>query len=354
MDKHPFVEKYNPDNYQPEVYDFTADFSDSEISEIADYFNQQPIDQALNNLSHSVQSKYKKYKYKKRQKRYSALDKNTIKQKQIVDCYGYTIATSQILELLNIHHQIAFANTHSFVIAEAEKKPFIVDSYLPCISGPISPLTICHKDCLASEVFSINLYEHSLNNCKISSPNNFLRENPWIRFSKNANKLGSSDREDLQPNANPSLIVRTFEPKDGIRALYAFDNFKVKTANNKLTEAYLMTKELTTSYPDIDIRNRPFSAELLINKLGRLGLLRLATLAADNITEGRSLTDTISPEIWRSKQYLMLGRITASKTLQAESLQILENLSARPNLTIQQKRLIKGKITKQHRLYLPL
>lgn len=73
--KHPFVEKYNPENYQPEVYDFLADFSDAEIYQLIETKDERGTEEALELTSHTVKNKYS---FKKRTIGTSALENETI------------------------------------------------------------------------------------------------------------------------------------------------------------------------------------------------------------------------------------------------------------------------------------
>jgi hypothetical protein len=75
--------------------------------------------------AHKPHSKKTNIHSKKRTIGASALDKETINHSKQVDCYGYSIATSQILGTAGIDHKIAFANTHSFVIASNKRQNFM-------------------------------------------------------------------------------------------------------------------------------------------------------------------------------------------------------------------------------------
>ncbi len=339
---HPFIEKYNPENYQPEVYDFLSDFSDTEINALLKCQEQQGLEEALLLTSFTVN---KKYSFKKRSEGESALNPEAIKHQQQLDCYGFSIATSQILETIGIDHKIAFANTHSFIIAKKNENIFIVDSVLPNITGKLSPENICHKDCLDNNIFSLNMLNHAQQNYKIPHLNTFLRNNYWIRFSKNTNRYGSSDREDILPNKNPCLIVRTYNYKEGARVLYGFYEFKVSTENDQLSRGYYLSKVLKHSYPEIDIRNRPLTAEKLVQKLGQLGLRTMAVNVIDNISTGLRQTNTISPIIWKAMQYNNLGKILGID-LSQDAIDILAAQLEDNTLNPNQKRILNGKIMK--------
>lgn len=68
LKNHPYLEKYDPENYQPEVYDFLADFSDIELSElieVTNFSNRAQVEQSLQKITEIV---HNKYTYKKRKK----------------------------------------------------------------------------------------------------------------------------------------------------------------------------------------------------------------------------------------------------------------------------------------------
>jgi hypothetical protein len=345
MSIHRFVKKYSPENYQPEVYNFLADFSDKELSGLSSKASTEETIQSTANLVNS------KYQFKQRAKGFSALEATTISQKRHINCYGFAIATSQILSALNINHQIAFANTHSFIIAKHNERLFIVDALLPQITGELKPNNICHRECIEKKIFSINMLNHAQEVSTVTHTNDFLRQNEWIRFSQSTKRLGSDDRQYIKPNKNPKIIARLYEPSEGVRVLYSFDNLVVSAETNRLTMGYLMTKELVNSYPELDIRNRPYAAELLIKKLGKLALNSLASNAIDNITAGLQKTNTIAPVLWRADQYSQISKLTSKKIYLNESVIILDSLLENPKLSQNQINLIAGKLNKYKRLF---
>lgn len=227
LKNHPYLEKYDPENYQPEVYDFLADFSDIELAqilEIPNFSNQAHTEQNLQNITEIVHSKYT---YKKRIKGNLALSPETIGERGELDCYGFTLALSQALNMLNINHKIAFANTHAFVLANNYNTFYLLDALSPEISGEISTSNICHEDCVNKNIFSINMLKHIDNQPGSFNKMQFLREHPWTNFSKNQNRLGSGRSEELRPSANSNIYLRTYSPYDGSKALYAYDQYKV-------------------------------------------------------------------------------------------------------------------------------
>lgn len=189
------------------------------------------------------------------------------------------------------------------------------------------------------------MLDHARELSVITDINAFIRRHEWIRFSQNASRLGSDDKEDIKPNNNPKIVVRVFEPEGGIRSLYSFDSFAVATENNNLSTGYYMSKILAKNYPEIDIRNRPITAELLIRKLGNLGLKTMSINVIDSIAEGINQTNTISPTVWKAEQYNQLG-INLDRTLSHTAINILEDLLENHSLSIFQKHLLEGKIKK--------
>lgn len=348
-----FTEKYNPSNFKPEIYNFLENFEDYELAVALEIFkvdNQAAFEQSTQKITQIINQKYT---YKKRKKSNLSLDPETLGGSGQLDCYGYSIALSQMLSLLNIAHKIAFANTHAFVLANNSNISddyFLLDPISPEISGKIDPGNICHTNCIEENIFSINMLRHINELPADIDKIEFLRDHPWTNFSKNQNRIDICNRDDLIPTANSNIYIRSFNPSEGIQCLYAFDQYKVAIERKKLSNGYFLSKVISKNYPEVDIRNRPKPAEELISSLGRLGLTKLASDTIDRTAEGRQVAQTIAPQIWRADQYRKLSQLTGYNGYLKQSEFILNELLLKPNLTSQQIALLKGKLTKLSKL----
>ena len=298
--KHSYKEKYNPDNYAPGVYDFLGDFSDEELAELRSLNWENPAAYEQNLIT-VTQAVHGKYSYKKRKKSLLALDAETVGNSRQVDCYGYSLALSQMLTNLDISHQIAFANTHAFVIAENEAKLYLLDALSPEISGELSLQNVCHTDCLKANVFAINIMRHINDQSTISDKSSFFRKHPWTNLLKNRHFLGSGHRDEVQPARNSNIYIRTYSPESGTKALYAYDQYRQATEQKQYSRAYFMSKVLSRAYPEIDIRNKPKPAENLITDLGRLGLVALASKTIDRTAQARQVAENYRPKSLASR-----------------------------------------------------
>lgn len=350
MDKlHPFVEKYNPETYQPAVYNFMADFSAEELQKFSQLavFDHESTETNLKTITSLV---HQKYKHKRKPKGALALNPERIAQNREVDCYGYTIALSQVLCEKDVEHKIAYGNGHSFIVANINSALFILDALTPEISGKLQPQNICHRQCYEDNVFSLDMISH-INQVTIAqqsvNPQDIFLAQQWTHFRKNQNRFGSGGRESyIVPTNASSIIVRSFPPQQGITALYAYDQYKSSVYNNRLSEAYYLNKVLELYYPNLDIRNKPKVTERLITKLGSLGLDTLARLTIDRTANARQSNDTIAQQIWRSDQYRKIY-IRSKDNLWAKerAIQVLNDILTKPNLTNGQRLATKGKLT---------
>lgn len=345
---HPFVEKYDPSFYKPEVYDFLADFSAEELQKFDQLavFDHQSAETNLQTITSLV---HQKYRHKKKPRGALALNSKKIAQDREVDCYGYTVALSQVLNRQNIDHKIAYGNGHSFVVANVNSDLFILDSLTPEISGELQPQNICHRKCYEDNVFSLDMISH-INQVALGqnhlNPQNILQDQLWTHFRRNQDRFGSGGRESyIVPTKNSSIIVRSYQPESGITALYAYDQYKHAIFNNQLPQAYYLSKVLENYYPNLDIRNKPKVTEKLITRLGKLGLDTLASLTIDRTAHARELEQTIAQQIWRSDQYRKIYVQNKDKEWAKEkATNILSSLLLDDNLTTGQKIAIKGKL----------
>lgn len=348
-----FAEKYNPSNFKPETYNFLEDFEDYELAVALEAFkvdNQTNLEQRMQKITQII---HEKYTFKKRKKGNLSLSPKEIGESGQLDCYGYSIALSQMLILLNVTHKIAFANTHAFVLANNSADYFLLDPISPEISGQIDPSNICHTSCMEENIFSINMLRHINDLPADIDKIEFLRNHPWTNFSKNQNRLDICNSDELIPTANSNIYIRSFNPSEGIQCLYAFDQYKVAIERKKLSNGYFLSKVISKNYPEVDIRNRPKPAEELITSLGKLGLTKLASNTIDRTAQGRQVAQTIASQIWRADQYRKLGQLTGDISYFGQSEFILNELLLKRNLTHQQIALLKGKLTKLSKLKIP-
>lgn len=345
---HPFVEKYDPSFYKPEVYDFLADFSAEELQKFDQLavFDHESTETNLQTITRLV---HQKYRHKKKPRGALALNAEKIAQDREVDCYGYTIALSQVLAQKDIDHKIAYGNGHSFVVADVNSDLFILDALAPEISGLLQPQNICHRHCYEDNVFSLDMISH-INQVSFGqqavNPQDILLAQRWTHFRKNQDRFGSGGRESyIVQTKNSSIIVRSYQPESGITALYAYDQYKASVYNDRLPEAYYLSKVLENYYPNLDIRNKPQVTEKLITRLGKLGLDTLASLTIDRTAHARELEQTIAQQIWRSDQYRKIYVQNKGKEWAKEkATNILSSLLLNATLTTGQKIAIKGKL----------
>ncbi|MCA9351096.1 hypothetical protein KC874_05405, partial [Candidatus Saccharibacteria bacterium] len=331
-----------------EVYDFLADFSAEELQKFDQLavFDHESTETNLQTITRLV---HQKYRHKKKPRGALALNAEKIAQDREVDCYGYTIALSQVLAQKDIDHKIAYGNGHSFVVADVNSDLFILDALVPEISGLLQPQNICHRHCYEDNVFSLDMISH-INQVSFGqqavNPQDILLAQRWTHFRKNQDRFGSGGRESyIVQTKNSSIIVRSYQPESGITALYAYDQYKASVYNDRLPEAYYLSKVLENYYPNLDIRNKPQVTEKLITRLGKLGLDTLASLTIDRTAHARELEQTIAQQIWRSDQYRKIYVQNKGKEWAKEkATNILSSLLLNATLTTGQKIAIKGKL----------
>lgn len=354
MSEHPYIEKYNPDNYHPKIYNFLDDFSDIELSDI----RQITLNDESNNIEASLnflaQKVHDKYRFKKIKYGDSALDPQAIKTGE-VDCYGYTVALSQALEHANIDHNIAFANTHAFIIAT---KPniasessgyYLLDALSPKISGNIDEAVVCHKDCIQKNYFGINMKQHLINTGNCDDVEQYLNNHPWTHF-KSTRLLSAKN---FEHSKNQNIYVKLFSPDEGANILYANDELRHSMSKNDISRAYMLSKFVTQNYPEIDIRNKPLTLQNLIKRLGMLGLTNLASNTIERTASARSINGTIAHDIWRSDEYKKLAQLTGKLEYLEISHNILDTTikDRGDSLSLSANKLIGSKLNKLRAIF---
>lgn len=331
--EHPILNKYHPSNYAPPVYNFTS-------QKLIEYKPLENDSSLVQNLEHMAKYVNKAINFKQTEIGKSSLDKEVIDTRSETDCYGCTIALSQLLEKHDINHKIAFSNTHAFIIAfdkysDSQKYPsaYLADALSPVITGNIGSSSICHTACINKGIFGFSPKEY-LRSIGINGDkkDRLLDTRPWLKTEADIYQQHNAD--------TPStMYIKLFDKEQGIKMLYAYDELRYTLQANDtnkpnatkypLSRAYHLSKFISNQYPEMDLRVSPAPYKRLIKQLGDIGLSTLASRTIDRLTDSRIIeegNDTYH-RLLQSDEYYNLGIRIQNKDLIFKSLHILTDLN---------------------------
>ena len=107
----------------------------------------------------------------------------------------------------------------------------------------------------------------------------------------------------------------------------------------------MLSKFVTQNYPEIDIRNKPYTMQTFIRKLGELGLGELAALTIDRTAYARQIKGTVAHYIWQSNEYKKLGLQTGKPEFLAIAQALLEEALNNENLSHAANKLLHSKLS---------
>jgi hypothetical protein len=223
-----------------------------------------------------------------------------IEQRQIANCYGLTILTSECFERLNIDHSIAFSNGHAFIVKELDDcDVYMFDMPKSRMNGDIS-----------NQVFSRGIIGGNRTVLE-TTPGRFsggdhsaFDRHPWLGINTARSR---SDRQ------NRSMLISVFGASDGRQSIELYAKYCESVANGDYVVAADIVKAFATKgiYPEIDARTDDYQLKELV-----IGLIcdENPTLALDIVTQHFSSLEAITGDARYFAKHGDLLRLIAVKT----------------------------------------
>lgn len=214
-----------------------------------------------------------------------------ITEKQVANCYGYTLVASEILEQSSVEHWIAYGNGHAFILMPVEDNDgqhiYFVDPLLPHLNQYIdssirrnNPMKIADE--INRQDRSVLMLD-TLQFCADLNESVFelAKRHPWLAFDRN--KQGyhqdhhdeyfsgsvSEEREKLQQKHR--IVVSVYQASVGRKLIADYVDFQLAIANSDFLKASRSLQEISGKYPDIDARNGHNQLRIVIESLCEQG-----------------------------------------------------------------------------------
>lgn len=224
-----------------------------------------------------------------------------IAEKQVADCFGYSIATSECLDKAGIKHWIGFANGHAtLVMPNTENNGlYLLDALTPALNqdmrgaSGIAPSGV-HKQI---EQFSRGATWLNTRQVAVSSKQDTLEafeKNPWLSFSKSASSISSDHK-----GADKRVIMSIFEPHTGRQALEAYKDFDTYIAMDEYKHAAYILSEIPGLFPEIDLRRPQRDIRRLAGGLSSEGHTAIAKQAVADYFSSFVLSN--DSRVWQAK-----------------------------------------------------
>lgn len=202
----------------------------------------------------------------------------TVTERQITNCFGFTLVTSECLEEAGIDHWIGFANGHSFLLLPyGNNNVYYLDSLSPEFNQPVD--TALERGDGLSIKEQLQMHNRAavmLDSQKLSinvglEVDSAARKFPWLVVDKahNGGQLQSmNERTRMQKyESQYKLILSVFDMHEGRSALenYVALQCSLNTAN--VERSCMLLKDLSGRFPDLDARQTHEEVKSLATKL---------------------------------------------------------------------------------------
>jgi hypothetical protein len=215
------------------------------------------------------------------------LDLDSLVEKQMTNCYGFTVAASECLDAVGIDHWIGYANGHAFVLIpnqaeEGRDDVFLLDPLSPHLNQQLgsalswgTPESIRH-DIETNERAAVILDSDQMGRTLGRDTDTLVLEHPWLMFAAYNDPLRA--RRAAYFNADPStvesryrgpyrLVTAIFEGTKGREVIENYVAFLVATESGDVASACQSLSELSGCYPELDARQSHRELRSVVKKL---------------------------------------------------------------------------------------
>ncbi|MFO0781298.1 MAG: hypothetical protein U0524_00190 [Candidatus Saccharimonadales bacterium] len=224
-----------------------------------------------------------------------------VAEKQVADCFGYSIATSECLEKAGIDHWIGFANGHATVVMPntANNGLYLLDALTPALNQDMRGASGIAPSGVEKQIEQFNRGATWLNTRQVavSSKQDTLEafeKNPWLTFSKSASSISSDHR-----GADKRVIMSIFEPQTGRQALEAYKDFDAYIGMDEYEQAADVLSKIPGLFPEIDLRRPQRDIRRLAGGLSGEGRTEKAKQAVASYFSSFILSN--DSRVWQAK-----------------------------------------------------
>lgn len=255
------------------------------------------------------------------------VDLGVLREKQVADCFGFTIVSSELMDEAGIEHWVGFVNGHSVILLPTEegKKLHLVDPLSPAFGQDLQ-FSMVSDGSFNDDMAQYGKSAIELNTLTIAqrakgNTQEQIDANPWLVFKRNPGNtyftpVDDSDRSFDRRHYQAFMSV--YRPVDGRNMLQNFNKFELAyKAQDYLGAAACITR-LGGSFPDVDARREHPDIKKIVTELAKDKNPRLARLVLQLFFESFNLISDDSRFHERYGDYL---RVVARDAKDAESAQ---------------------------------
>ncbi len=233
--------------------------------------------------------------------------------KQVARCIGFTVVSSECLELTGIDHWIGFANGHSTIVLPTEEghQLNLSDPLSPVLSQDLQHALVSggsedhtvHDDMEEFGQSAIELNTLSMASRARGNTIELLRDHPWLMFTRGEGQdaygmqrqaeslvLGRDRQDGPVHPSKARVFMRLFLPEEGRQMLHDYDDFRLAHSRGELLDAAgILYDRLKSNYPDLDARQSHARVKAVIRKLADTGNANYAKKLLDSYFDSFAL-----------------------------------------------------------------
>ena len=201
----------------------------------------------------------------------------TIAEKQITNCFGYTLVTSECLEKVGIEHWIGFANGHSFLLLPSKDNIYYLDALSPLFNQQLGgALERGNTESIESQLASHQRAAVILDSQKFAmnvelEVDSAARKYPWLIVDKAraGGQLTSANRQiqSQKYGSQYKLIMSVFEQERGRDALEKYVALQCSLNTGDVQRSCMILRSLDGNFPELDARQSHEEIKSLATRL---------------------------------------------------------------------------------------
>ena len=273
----------------------------------------------------------------------------SIATSQRTNCHGYSIVTSECLQEVEIDHRIGYANQHSFILLEDERRVTLIDTPVRQLYTDITPAVIgAPLGAQEDERGAVNMLRGDiiLQQSLFTDRERALAERPWLSFTVGRDYRFKGEDEERRAH---TLVLRSYQPEQGRRVLEAYAKFTHAIKRRDFLDAHQVFGVLDGVYPDIDKRNQLYGPTRLVRAMARAG--DVAAALEDIAIVERSLwpTQDLLMRLWPIDERRRLGVAVGEADLLDTSIEQYEALIDERDAVRASTSAIRGRLARAKR-----
>jgi len=227
-------------------------------------------------------------------------------EKQVADCFGFTIVTSECMEIAGINHWVGFANGHSVllypidegrVLHMTDPLSHVLSQYLEhsIASGASVP-----EDMRRYGRSAVELDTRSLVSQSRGDDVELLKEHYWLMFQRGDTPVEEYFEEPrffggkkIRPS-HFKILMSIFNAAEGRQILQDYNGFELAYNDGDYLTAASRIQSMRGIFPNIDARRSHAEIKRVVAELGRHEQTALARRVLDSYFESFVLLENDS------------------------------------------------------------